>query len=109
MATTSKTVEEDIQALRGDVAELAKSVSAIVSGAVNGAEKGSHKGVNGAARAGNHFASDAAGLTSHAAEAAEGAVADVTSLLAGEIKRNPFVAVAAALCVGFVAGISQHR
>ncbi len=109
MATTSKTLEEDIQALRGDVAELAKSVSTIVSGLIDGAEKGTHKGMNGAARAGRHFASDAAGLKSHSADAAEGAAADVTALLSGEIRRNPFVAVAAALCVGFVAGMAQHR
>ena len=81
----------------------------MVSGAVDGAEKGAHKGMNGAARAGRQFASDAAELKSDSAHAAGNAASDVTSLLAGEIKRNPFVAVAAALCVGFVAGIVQHR
>ena len=112
MASTTKTVEEDIQALRTDIAALADSISQIASGAANAgkaAKKGVDKGLNGAASAGHDFMADAGRLTGHSAEAAEEAASNVTSLLAGEIKRNPFVAVAVALGVGFVAGIVQHR
>ena len=43
------------------------------------------------------------------ADAAEEAASNTASLLAGEIKRNPFMAVAAALFVGFIVGTAQHR
>jgi len=109
MAPATKTIEEDIQALRTDMEALTKSVSAIATGAANGAQKGADKGMNGAARAGREFAADAAKLTSDSARFAEGAASDATSLIAAEIKRNPFVAVAAALTLGFVAGIVQRR
>ena len=112
MASTTKTVEEDIQALRTDIAALADSIGQIASGATNAgkaAKNGVDKGLNGAADAGHQFMADAGRLTGHSADAAEEVAGNVTSLLAGEIKRNPFVAVAVALGVGFVAGIAQHR
>ena len=109
MAGTTKTVEEDIQALRTDIAALADSISRMASDAGKAAKNGVDQGVNGAVEAGRDFLSDAARLKTHSAQAAGAAASDVTSMLAGEIKRNPFVAVAAALCVGFVAGIAQHR
>jgi ElaB/YqjD/DUF883 family membrane-anchored ribosome-binding protein len=112
MASTTKTVEEDIQALRADITALAESMSHISSGAANAgkaAKNGVDKGLHGVAGATHDFMADAGRLTGHSAEAAQEAANNVSSLLAGEIKRNPFVAVAAALCVGFVAGIAQHR
>ncbi len=112
MASATKTIEEDIQALRGDVAALAESIGQMASGAAAAkaaVKNGVDEGLDGAARAGREFLSDAAKIKSHSARAAEEAASDVTSMLAGEIKRNPFMAVAVALGVGFVAGIVQHR
>jgi ElaB/YqjD/DUF883 family membrane-anchored ribosome-binding protein len=109
MASATKTVEDDIQALRQDVAALAQSVGDIVASTAAAAEKGVNKGMNGAARAGHEFMSDAAKLKSHSANAAGEMAGEATSFIAGEIKRNPFMAVAAALAIGFVAGIARPR
>jgi ElaB/YqjD/DUF883 family membrane-anchored ribosome-binding protein len=112
MTSATKTVEGDIQALRADIAALAESVGQMISGAgeaKQAARNGVEEGLNGAARAGRDFISDAGKLKSHSVHAAGEAASDATSLLSGEIKRNPLVAVAAALCVGFIAGIAQRR
>jgi ElaB/YqjD/DUF883 family membrane-anchored ribosome-binding protein len=109
MASATKTVEDDIQALRQDVAALTQSVGDIVASTAAAAQKGVNNGLNGAARAGHEFISDAARLKEHSANAAGEAASEATSFIAGEIKRNPFMAVAAALAIGFVAGIVRHR
>jgi ElaB/YqjD/DUF883 family membrane-anchored ribosome-binding protein len=106
MASATKTLEDDIQALRQDVAALAGSIGDMVSGTAAAAQKSANKGMNGAARAGQEFMSDAAKFS---ANAAGEMTSEATSFLAGEIKRNPFMAVGAALALGFVAGIVQRR
>ncbi len=112
MTSATKTLEEDIEALRGDVAALAESVSQLVAGAAEAkeaAKEGAEAGLNGAARAGKEFMNDAAKLKTDSVHAAEEIAGNASSMLAGEIRRSPFVAIAAALCVGFVAGIARHR
>ena len=112
MATATKNLEEDIHALRTDIAALAESISHMASSASDArsaAKNGIGEGLKEAAGAGRDFVSDAAKLKADSGQAAGEAAGNVTSLLAGEIKRNPFVAVAVALGVGFVAGIAQHR
>mgnify|MGYP000524837855 CR=1 FL=1 len=112
MATATKTLEKDIEALRRDVSALAESLSHMTAGAGDAkaaVRNGIDEGVNGAAAASRDFLANAAKFGSHSAAVAEEAAGDVTSYVAGEIKRNPFVAVAAAAAVGFLAGISQHR
>ena len=109
MASATKTLEDDVQALRQDVAALAVSIGDMVSGTAAAAQKSANKGMNGAARAGQEFMSDAAKLKQHSANAAGEVASEATSFLAGEIKRNPFMAVGAALALGFVAGIVQRR
>ncbi len=109
MTSSTKTLEEDIQALRGDVSALVESVSKLVTGTAEAAQQNADSGLNGAARAGKEFMADAGKFKSDSVHAAQEAAHDASSLLAGEIRRNPFVAVAAALAVGFVAGIAQRR
>ncbi len=112
MASETKNLEQDIQALRADVAALADSIGRIVSGAADAktaAQNGLGEGLDGAARAGRDFLSDAARLKSHSADVAGETAGDAASALAGEIKRNPFMAVAAALFVGFIVGTARRR
>lgn len=112
MTSAAKTLEEDIQALRGDVAALAESISQLLKGAAEATAAGrggADAGMHGAAQAGQDFMSDASKLKTDSVRAAEEALNGASSLIAGEIRRNPFVAIAAALCIGFVAGFSQRR
>lgn len=112
MASTTKTLEEDIQALRTDIAALANSISHMGSGAADAkkaARNGFDEGLKDAAGAGRDFVADAAKLKAHSAEAAGEVASDVTSMLSGEVKRNPLIAVAIALGVGYIAGIAQRR
>jgi ElaB/YqjD/DUF883 family membrane-anchored ribosome-binding protein len=113
MATSpEKSVERDIQALRKDVSALAESIRQLAADStdIHGSiRKSVGKGLNGAAHAGEDFVSDAAKLGKDTAHVAEKAAETGLSMVAGEIKRNPFVAVIAALGVGFLAGVGQRR
>jgi ElaB/YqjD/DUF883 family membrane-anchored ribosome-binding protein len=112
MATATRNLEKDIAALRQDVTALAESISQMAAGtdkAKAAVRNGIDEGINGAASAGRDFLAHAAHLTSHSAEVTEEAASNAASFVAGEIKRNPLMAVAAAAAVGFLAGMAQHR
>ena len=112
MASATEKMEEDLQALRRDMADLAGSIKAMVAEAANAktvAQDGLKDGLNGAARAGQEFMSDTMRLKSDAAHAAGDIAGEATSFVADEIRRNPLTSVIAALCIGFVAGITQRR
>ena len=112
MAAATEKLEDDLQALRRDVAELAASVKTMLAEAANAkttAEDGFKEGLNGAARAGQEFMSDTMRLKSDAVHAAGDLAGEATSFVASEIRRNPLTSVIAALCLGFVAGLAQRR
>ncbi len=112
VTSPEKSVERDIQALRDDVSALADSIKQLASDSADihsSIKKSMGKSLNGAARAGEEFVSDAAKLGKDSAHAAENMAESALTMVADEIKRNPFMAVVAALGVGFLAGIGQRR
>lgn len=108
-AAEQKALQEDIRALRADVAALAESIGRMAAGATAGAQAGMQPGLDGAGHAAQDFASDAEKLQADSIRAAEEAVNNAAALLASEVRRNPFTAIAAALCVGFIVGTTRRR
>ncbi len=112
MATASRGIERDIEALRKDIAALASSVNQLANGAADAQtslRKGAQKAANGAIHAGEEFMSDFGNLGSHSAEVASEMAQTAMSTVAGQIKRNPMAAVVAALGLGFIVGVIGHN
>jgi len=113
MATTSeKDFQDDLKALRADIAALTDTVGNLASQATRaeaGVTKSVKKAAKGAIGTGEDLLDEGVELGHDAARAAtSGARAGVSSL-EHQIEQNPMNAVLIALGIGFVVGLVGHK
>ena len=112
MASPEKDFQNDLEAIRADIAALTDTVGKLASEATKAQAamaKTMKKAAKNAAGDVEEMWEEAAQLGQDAADAARDAAQVGVSTIEQQIKKNPVGAVMVALGIGFVVGILGHR